>query len=412
MTKRLISLIMAVTMVVMLLPAVALATQEGIAITNQAGLRKVLTSGNGGSYYLTRDITDFAGTGIVVASGAYTLDLSGHTISGYTDGVNPLISVDGGSLTVKDSVGGGTMEQKPNDAGKYADPVGANGGSLTISGGTYKGAYGTWCEAGTTVISGGTFKADTYAVAAHGGNVTINGGTFTVNNDWNGEAATVLCVSPKDVKLTINGGTFKAQGSDEIVALCVAGGSCVVSGGTFTSAGYDAASHLGGNLAVNGGTFTGAAYGLLSASCYGNASLLLCGGRFSGGVAGLALGDKDVTGAGYAISPSTLNEQDINGESFYLSGSAVSVVMDDASGKRPYRAGQFKDVNESAWYGLYGAQTVSGVWENRLMDGVSADRFGVGSNLTVAQALVVADKINCMYRTGEEPVYKANSSAP
>lgn len=338
MIKKTISAMIALAMIIMLTPASAFAAPAGTAVTNAAGLRRVLTNAVGGAYYLASDIVGFSGSSIKVAVGTYTLDLNGHNISGHVDGGSgPVILVSGGSLTIKDSVGSGSITHTVGSDGTYADAAGCDSGILTITGGTCKGAYGTWSEGGTTNISGGSFIGDYYGAIVHGGTMNISGGTFSVNTNEEDTAA-VACI-PYSGKgtLTVSGGSFRAEGGENAKALLVSGGSCAVKGGTFTSDGAEAVSHTGGELTVTGGSFSGAA-----------------DSRTEGG-----------------------------------------------TGMRTYKAGQFLDIDESKWYGLGGAKTVAGVWENRLMDGVAPGRFGVGTYLTIAQALVVADKINCEYETGD-----------
>ena len=401
MKRRTTALIAALVMIMTLIPVSASAAPSGIAVTNAAGLRRVLTNAAGGSYYLAADIGSFSGSPVKVSGGKYVLDLNGHRISGRTDnGREPMILVLGGELTVKDSAGGGGMTYVSAADKNYADPIGADSGILNITGGSFKGAYGTWCEGGTVNISGGTFTGDYYGAIVHGGTMNISGGTFSVDSNED-ETAAVACI-PHDEKgtLTVSGGIFKAAGGAHANALNVSGGSCTVNEGSFTSQNGEAAVHFGGALKINGGSFSGASYGLLCEERYGDPVLTLKGGKFTGTEAGLASFEENVTYGDYVLTPSDLSEETADGKTLFLSGTSVSVVMGDGSAKRSYRAGQFRDVDESKWYGVDGAKTVAGVWNNRLMDGMSEDRFGVGSPLTIAQALAVADKIHCEYETG------------
>lgn len=108
----------------------------------------------------------------------------------------------------------------------------------TISGGTFYGKV--ICEAGA-VISGGTFKGNAIVNAA-GGEVTIEGGTFEEGSYTSG--VTVKAAGT----LTINGGSFETSLTDlerttEIIIngglfnekLYVAGDKCTVNGGLFTA---------------------------------------------------------------------------------------------------------------------------------------------------------------------------------
>lgn len=130
----------------------------------------------------------------------------------------------------------------------------------TISGGTFYGKV--ICEAGA-VISGGTFKGAARVDAA-GGEVTIEGGTFE-------EGSYTSCVTVKAAgTLTINGGTFKGKYTCSVdinncEKIVINGGSfetsltdlertteIIINGGLFNEKLYVA----GDKCTVNGGLFT------------------------------------------------------------------------------------------------------------------------------------------------------------
>ncbi len=130
----------------------------------------------------------------------------------------------------------------------------------TISGGTFYGKV--ICEAGA-VISGGTFKGNARVDAA-GGEVTIEGGTFEEGSYTSG--VTVKAAGT----LTINGGTFKGKYTcsvdiDNCEKIVINGGSfetsltdlkrtteTIINGGLFNEKLYVA----GDKCTVNGGLFT------------------------------------------------------------------------------------------------------------------------------------------------------------
>lgn len=131
----------------------------------------------------------------------------------------------------------------------------------TISGGTFYGKV--ICEAGA-VISGGTFKGNAIVNAA-GGKVTIEGGTFEEGSYTSG--VTVKAAGT----LTINGGTFKGKRTcsvdiDNCEKIVINGGSfetsltdlkrtteiIIINGGLFNDKLYVA----GDKCTVNGGLFT------------------------------------------------------------------------------------------------------------------------------------------------------------
>ena len=156
----------------------------------------------------------------------------------------------------------------------------------TISGGTFYGKV--ICEAGA-VISGGTFKGNAIVNAA-GGEVTIEGGTFEEGSYTSGvtvKAAGTLTINggtfkgkrtcSVDIdnceKIVINGGSFESSLTDlkrttEIIIingglfndkLYVAGDKCTVNGGLFTTEDDP----LPEGAAINGGYFTAERAGLV-----------------------------------------------------------------------------------------------------------------------------------------------------
>lgn len=133
----------------------------------------------------------------------------------------------------------------------------------TISGGTFYGKV--ICEAGA-VISGGTFKGNAIVNAA-GGKVTIEDGTFEEGSYTSG--VTVKAAGT----LTINGGSFESSLTDlkrttEIIIngglfndkLYVAEDKCTVNGGLFTTEDDP----LPEGAAINGGYFTAKSTGLVA----------------------------------------------------------------------------------------------------------------------------------------------------
>lgn len=156
----------------------------------------------------------------------------------------------------------------------------------TISGGTFYGKV--ICEAGA-VISGGTFKGNAIVNAA-GGEVTIEGGTFEEGSYTSGvtvKAAGTLTINggtfkgkytcSVDInnceKIVINGGSFETSLTDlerttEIIIngglfnekLYVAGDKCTVNGGLFTAENDP----LPEGAAINGGYFTAEHTGLVA----------------------------------------------------------------------------------------------------------------------------------------------------
>lgn len=150
----------------------------------------------------------------------------------------------------------------------------------TISGGTFYGKV--TCKAGA-VISGGTFKKDV-TVDAAGGNVTIDGGTFeytvfanavdtlTINGGtFTGGTGRSMEINDATATVVINGGSFESVIKDHNTAATITINSglfksnviaelCEVNGGLFTAE----SAPLSPEATVNGGYFTAKRTGLVA----------------------------------------------------------------------------------------------------------------------------------------------------
>lgn len=209
--KRLLSLFLALTMVLCLLPALgttALAASgsgtEGdpYVVTDYDELRELLrskTESDPTCYIkLGGDITDSSSRNnhkLSIHDGAdIVLDLAGHSLtrSGSTTD-SCLFAVCGASLTVNDSVGGGGITARTVAGGPYLTGAAIwvqnwSKSRLTVNGGTFAGGeYGIVTEGGTTVINGGTIlslnpEINSFVQSIAGyfriGTVIVNGGTF------------------------------------------------------------------------------------------------------------------------------------------------------------------------------------------------------------------------------------------
>jgi uncharacterized repeat protein (TIGR02543 family) len=220
-----------------------------------------LNAPSGGTITLTQDLagtpdvpigTGYAG-GAPVALYGVTLDLAGHHVSlSETDGNAGIVF--GGSLTIEDSV---------------------SGGSLTVTGGA--GAPGIELDqGGTLIVNSGTVTATGGAAAAGiGGAPYAGGGT-----------------------LVINGGNVTAGGGAGTLSQGPANGGGLV-GGAGVGGG---ANGPGGTLTVNGGTLH--AYGSRFAAGIGGADCAQ-GGSVTIGAAGSVIAESAsvlAIGAGYCLS--------------------------------------------------------------------------------------------------------------
>lgn len=260
MQKRLISMVLALSMALTAMPLPALAQSAPPDTASAAALAEE-----------NDDVTDIfpddwsgkpAGDPFGGGKGSWSYDETSNTLT-LKDGTFRLhhysysSSNNYSKLNVKIEPGATLQEARIGSEYHNGYTV-TNAG--TISGGTFYGKV--ICEAGA-VISGGTFKGNAIVNAA-GGEVTIEGGTFEEGSYTSG--VTVKAAGT----LTINGGTFKGKYTcsvdiDNCEKIVINGGSfetsltdlertteIIINGGLFNEKLYVA----GDKCTVNGGLFT------------------------------------------------------------------------------------------------------------------------------------------------------------
>lgn len=286
MQKRLISMVLALSMALTAMPLPALAqsappdTASAAALAEENGdVTDIYTDDNSSKPY-----GDLFGN----SNGSWSYDETSNTLT-LVDGTFRLHHY---SYSSSNNYSKLNVKIEPNATLQEAR-IGSeyhNGYTVTnagtISGGTFYGKV--ICEAGA-VISGGTFKGAARVDAA-GGEVTIEGGTFEEGSYTSGvtvKAAGTLTINggtfkgkytcSVDInnceKIVINGGSFETSLTDlkrttEIIIingglfndkLYVAGDKCTVNGGLFTAA----SDPLSPAATVNGGYFTAERAGLV-----------------------------------------------------------------------------------------------------------------------------------------------------
>lgn len=285
MQKRLISMVLALSMALTAMPLPALAqsappdTASAAALAEENGdVTNIYTSNSSG-----KPIGDLGDSGdswsYDEASNTLTLKKGTFCLRNYGyDSYNNCIK-----WNVKIEPGATLQEARIGSEYHNGYTV-TNAG--TISGGTFYGKV--ICEAGA-VISGGTFKGNAIVNAA-GGEVTIEDGTFEEGSYTSGmtvKAAGILTINGGTFKgkricsvdinncerIVINGGSFESSLTDlerttETIIngglfndkLYVAGDKCTVNGGLFTTEDDP----LPEGAAVNGGYFTAERDGLVA----------------------------------------------------------------------------------------------------------------------------------------------------
>lgn len=260
MQKRLISMVLALSMALTAMPLPALAqsappdTASAAALVEENGdVTDIYTDDNSSKPY-----GDLFGN----SNGSWSYDETSNTLT-LVDGTFRLYHY---SYSSSNNYSKLNLKIEPNATLQEAR-IGSeyhNGYTVTnagtISGGTFYGKV--ICEAGA-VISGGTFKGNAIVNAA-GGKVTIEDGTFEEGSYTSG--VTVKAAGT----LTINGGTFKGKRTcsvdiDNCEKIVINGGSfessltdlkrtteTIINGGLFNDKLYVA----GDKCTVNGGLFT------------------------------------------------------------------------------------------------------------------------------------------------------------
>ena len=82
-----------------------------------------------------------------------------------------------------------------------------------------------------------------------------------------------------------------------------------------------------------------------------------------------------------------------------LSGFAAEPSIPGFKRTRDYKPGQFNDINESAWYGLYQQRVIANAYEFGLMQG-SGGAFKPNGDMTIAEAVAIAARIHNIYNGG------------
>lgn len=246
MQKRLISMVLALSMALTAMPLPALAQSAPPDTASAAALAEE-----------NDDVTDIfpddwsgkpAGDPFGGGKGSWSYDETSNTLT-LKDGTFRLrnYGYDGYNNCIQWNVKiepGATLQEARIGSEYHNGYTVTNAG--TISGGTFYGKV--ICEAGA-VISGGTFKGNAIVNAA-GGEVTIEGGTFEEGSYTSG--VTVKAAGT----LTINGGTFKGKRTCSVdINNCE---KIVINGGSFESSLTDLKRTT--EIVINGGLFNDKLY--------------------------------------------------------------------------------------------------------------------------------------------------------
>lgn len=262
--KKIISIALALLMVAVMLPVMAMAAE--VEVSDETSLKDAVAT-NGNNIKLTKDIT-LTGTLTINSDVTIVLDLAGNKISAAMN--KPHMISSAGNLTIIDSVGTGSIAKEGNssDLGYVLENHGtmalngikvtsASSVSSAIENGWYTAAANTTGKTCDMTItnsdisqangSGGlyTIKNDDYGV------MVINGGNFT--NSTAG-AGTVLNWND----LTINDGNFTGASAVRTLKQGELGfekGNTLIKGGTFNGKIDTLPNYSDVQIGVMGGTF-------------------------------------------------------------------------------------------------------------------------------------------------------------
>ena len=266
---------------------------------------------------------------IIISSGlSITLDLNRHTITN-TDGSHTITNK--GTLTIIDSVGGGTVDNVSHGRAAVFNDV---GGTTYLNGGTYTrsdeaGTYVPYSDNGNSYYvleNRGTMYIGVQS-ASNENSVTVEakgGYSSLIHNGWQNSGDNK---GQTNATLTIYSGSFSGGvntvKNDEW-------GSLTIENGSFENV-YQQ-SVLNWNVAtINGGTFDGPQCSIRTESYVSSSvgSLTVNGGKFLGavGIISAAEGTANVTNGDFTACTTPLSS--IGSGSFSVEGGSYSVQIDE-----------------------------------------------------------------------------------
>lgn len=288
MKKRLISMALAVSMAVSIMPAPALATVGGGGTTLGDDAITLSDATGGTSSGTATPVSDWTGLTDAVRKGGnvqlsgnialtdtlsinnkiLSIDLNGHTITAANN--QRAFNINGGKLEIKDSVGNGIIQGNGTVTGSGgAIYMEGSGSALTISGGTIQG-FTASTSGGGVYMSDGTFNMTGGAIenctAPEGAGVKMypdsgNTCTFTMSDlaeikNCSNDGVSIAWSGTS--KFIMSGGTIDNNKGYGLWTSARSNTEILLSGGTITnSERYDMVIHTGVQLHVNNATVSG-----------------------------------------------------------------------------------------------------------------------------------------------------------
>lgn len=251
MKKRLISMVLAVSMAVSIMPAPAFASGGGqqpetvigqeIDRQNSSGdysevssLDQLTYTGNECRVRLTEDIV-MTGAVTVNNGNRLTIDLNGHTLTAAAN--SQAFRIQNGALTIEDSGSTGVIQGSgtvTGNGGAIWMSSSDSNNALTLTGGTIRGFTAT--DGGGVYVSGGSFKMTDGTISTcnatnAGGGVYVSSGSFEMSG---GSIENCTAHEGAGVKVLASSGkaSFSMSGSGEIKNCNQDGVSIAAIGGT------------------------------------------------------------------------------------------------------------------------------------------------------------------------------------
>ena len=358
MRKKIVSLCMALTLCLSLLPATALAAEGPVYGTIQVGGKELTNSANAPVVYATTDED-----GVVTIEGATavnynvmwngtTLTLRNATVNATrTDGAttyhyNAAIYYTGSNDIAIELMGTNNLSGQKSITDISAAGICLIASSLTIGGsgvlnitfpenvnGNGESACGILVGSGDVTINGGTVNATggtasgptgySYGISALAGTVEISGGTVTATGGsalgTSGSCGIFArqAVSISGGTVTATGGTSSSGNSCGIYAYDVRGTSVTISGGTVTA--------TGGNAFGS--------YGIWASSISGQPSVTINGGAVVTATGGEATGNAEIYGS-YGINARL--DSTVSAGTVTIDGSTVNATGGTAKNGNSY----------------------------------------------------------------------------
>ena len=227
-------------------------------------------AGNGDTVTLLKNVTENV---TIPACKTITLDLNGFTlVNSATAQTNTAADrkhtiTNNGTLTIKDSVGGGIVDNVSHGCAAIKNNV---GGTVTIENGTF-------CRTAEASTGADNSGGNSYYVIDNQGTMNINGGTFKFSDTKDGAYSSLIHNGWQDgtkntgktpAKMTITDGNFTQGTGGKITVKNDDYGELKIQGGTFTQPQEGYYCVLNWNVAeITGGTING------PVGCGGNGSL-------------------------------------------------------------------------------------------------------------------------------------------